>query len=251
MGVDAVQLALDPLRTGAWDEGDTHSRLADAGLATVSGMMAMAGEDYSTLASIRATGGVVPDATWAANLEAARANAAIAHRLGISLVSFHAGFVPHDRADPSRGRLVDRLRTIAAVFANAGVRVALETGQESVGTLIGLLDELDCPGVGVNFDPANIILYGMGDPVEALESLAGRVVQLHAKDAVPAATPGAWGDEVVVGTGAVDWAALIEAAGRAAPGCWWMIEREAGNERIVDAKCARAHLVTLAGIDDA
>lgn len=247
VGVRAVQLALDPIRTGAWELTATRGRLADAGIAVPSGMMAMAGEDYSTLASIRATGGVVPDATWQANLDAARANAGIAHELGITLVSFHAGFVPHDRADPARAELIARLGTLAEVYADAGVAVALETGQEAASTLVGVLDEL--PGIGVNLDPANMILYGMGDPVAAMDTLAGRVVQLHAKDAVAAHQPGRWGAEVPVGTGAVDWAGLVAAAGRGAPGSWWMIEREAGDDRIADARRARAVLIDLLASD--
>src|SRR5262245_52413819 len=80
-GVDAVQLALDPLRTGEWGVEDTLRALSAAGLSIVSGMMAMAGEDYSTLESIRRTGGVGPDERWAENLAAARANAELAWRM--------------------------------------------------------------------------------------------------------------------------------------------------------------------------
>src|SRR5262245_49404591 len=94
-GLTHVQLALDPIRTGAWDATATWNALAGAGITVVSGMMGMKGEDYSTLESIRATGGVRPAATWPDNLKAVQATARIAHRLGIRLVTFHAGFLPH------------------------------------------------------------------------------------------------------------------------------------------------------------
>jgi sugar phosphate isomerase/epimerase len=99
--------------------------------------------------------------------------------------------------------------------------------------------------VGVNFDPANMILYGMGDPVAAIRTLAPHVVQVHVKDAVPTAVPGTWGREVVSGTGAVDWTAFL-AAVRALPRVVdLVIEREAGPTREADIQSAVALLRAL------
>lgn len=237
-GLDAVQLALDPIRTGAWSERETVEALRDAGVALLSGMMATKGEDYSTLDSIRRTGGVRPDAHWPENLASAAADADLARRLGLSLVTFHAGFLPHDDRDPGRATMLERLRAVARVFADRGVRIGLETGQESADTLLGVLRDLDDPGVGVNFDPANMILYGTGDPVSALRALAPHVVQVHVKDAVPSPVPGRWGEEVVSGAGAVDWPAFFGAL-RSIPGpCDLVIEREAGEDRVGDIRAA-------------
>lgn len=239
-GLRAVQLALDPLRTGAWSVDATREALARAGIEVRSGMMAMAGEDYATLESIRATGGVRPDATWEANLAAAEENARLARTLDLSLVSFHAGFLPEERSDPERGVLLERLRALAECFEAHGVAVALETGQETAGTLLAVLADLDHPGIGVNFDPANMILYDRGDPVRALETLAPWVRQVHVKDARHTDTPGRWGTEVPVGDGEVDWEAFFRVLGAHAPGRDLMIEREAGHERTADIRRARA-----------
>ena len=243
VGISYVQLALDPIRRGEWDERATRDALAIAGITIVSGMMGMKGEDYSTLESIRRTGGVRPTETWEANLTAARANAAIAARLGISLVTFHAGFLPEDPRDAERAAMVSRLSDMCRVFANAGVRTAFETGQESAVTLSGVLDELVARvgliSSGVNFDPANMILYAMGDPVESLQRLAPRVLQIHVKDAVPTTTPGTWGREVVAGTGAVDWRGFFAAYRTAGLRCDVVIEREAGPMRVADIIAAR------------
>jgi sugar phosphate isomerase/epimerase len=238
-GVGALQLALDPVRTGGWSLEDTVRSLSAAGLLLRSGMMAMAGEDYSTLQSIRATGGVGPDARWPGNLAAARANAALAWRLRIPLVTFHAGFLPERRADPRRALLVDRLRQMVDVFAEHDVAVGFETGQERAETLLDVLDQLDRPTAGVNFDPANLLLYGMDEPVGALRALAGRVRQVHVKDARRPRTPGRWGDEVPAGTGEVDWPAFFAAVARAGLRVDLMIEREAGVDRIGDIRRAR------------
>lgn len=239
VGVDCVQLHLDPLRTGDWSEDGTLAAFEQAGIELRSGMMGMAGEDYSSLESIRRSGGVRPDATWPANRRAAKANARLAQRLKLSLVSFHAGFLPHARGDGERATLIDRLRQMIDIFAARGVRVALETGQESAETLLDVLAELDRPAAAVNFDPANMILYGMGDPIQALHELAPRVAQVHIKDARAATAAGAWGDEVRVGTGQVDWTAFFAVLDERAPGVDCMIEREAGDSRVDDMRTAR------------
>jgi sugar phosphate isomerase/epimerase len=204
-----------------------------------SGMMRTAGEDYSTLESICMTGGVRSDAHWQANLAAAHANAKLAGRLGMKLVTLHAGFLPDDRNDPLRMTMIDRLRKIADAFSARGVHVAFETGQETAGTLVDVLDELDRPTVGVNFDPANMILYGMGEPVMALERLSPWIKQIHIKDALPAQTPGTWGTETWAGDGAVNWPKFFTAVEALCPRVNLVIEREAREERIDDIRAAR------------
>ncbi len=253
-GVGGVQLHLDPLREGDWSLATTREVLARAGISILSGMMSMQGEDYSTLESIARTGGVRPDSTWHANFKAAERNATIAKELGQSLVTFHAGFLPHggtheERAE--RGKMIERLRQLAEVFGSRGVRVALETGQEQADTLLGVLRDVnaglgDARRVGVNFDPANMILYGMGDPIAALRALRAHVVQVHIKDAVATRTPGTWGDEVPVGTGQVDWKAFFGVLGEGAA-CDCVIEREAGEARVDDVRTARDLVVGLMG----
>ncbi len=229
-----VQLSLDPIRTGVWRLDETREALGEAGIDIVSGMMAMAGEDYSTLESIRRTGGVAPDHTWPANLDAAHRLADIAAELRLPLVTFHAGFIPHDHDDPRRGVILDRLGQLVDVFAAAGARAALETGQETAATLVEALADLDRRDVGVNFDPANMILYGMGNPVEALRQLAPRVVQIHIKDAIATKTPGKWGMEVRAGAGDVNWTDCFRVLREKAIDSSLMIEREAGEDRIAD-----------------
>lgn len=236
--VSAVQLALDPIRTGAWDESETARALERARIGILSGMMGMAGEDYSTLESIRWSGGVLPEEHWPSNLMAARSNALIASRLGIGLVTFHAGFLPHDPADGMRRTMVDRIRMVADAFGERDIEVALETGQESAAALVSVLDELGDAGIGVNFDPANMLLYGSGDPIEALEVLGQSVRQVHVKDAVRTEVAGTWGREVPVGEGEVKWEKFFATLDRVAPGVNMVIEREAGDDRVGDVRRA-------------
>jgi sugar phosphate isomerase/epimerase len=237
--VDTCQLALEPLREGRWKLGETVEALRGAGVDARSGMMSTHGEDYSTLETIRETGGVRPTAHWARNLEIARGDARIASELGLRLVSFHAGFLPHDRADRERAVLLERLREIVDVFAERGVNVAFETGQEDADTLLGFLHDLERPSAGVNFDPANMILYDMGEPVSALDKLAPHVRQVHIKDAVRTTKKGEWGSEVRAGTGDVTWDKFFATLARHGLGVDLMIEREAGDARVADIQAAR------------
>jgi sugar phosphate isomerase/epimerase len=239
-GATTIQLALDPFRIdpASWPLRKVGRLFADAEVSLASGMMGMVGEDYSTLRSIELTGGVRPDSTWEANLGAARENAEIADQLGMALVSFHAGFIPHEKSDPLWTTIRDRVLMIADCFAKFDISVALETGQEPPQTLLEFLDDIDNPMIGLNFDPANIILYGNGDPVDAFRTVAPFVDQLQIKDAEPTSTPGEWGAEVVVGTGSVDWRALLDAVREADFIGDALIEREAGDDRVGDVRRA-------------
>lgn len=236
-GARAVQLALTPIveKPDAW--GDVFDALAAAGIEVASGMLETVGEDYSTLDTIRVTGGVVPDATWPATRARAAEVAALAGARGISLVTFHAGFIPHEPG-AEREKLFGRLREIARLFAAQRARIAFETGQESAETLAHALDALGDPTIGVNFDPANMILYGMGDPVTAVRTLAPRIAQVHIKDALPTQVPGTWGSEVRAGTGAVDWPAFFDALASVPATVRLAIEREAGDDRVADIRAA-------------
>lgn len=238
-GVHRVQLALDPLRDTPAIWGDTQNKLELAGITVVSGMFGCVGEDYSTLDSIRITGGIAPDATWEQNLKNVEATVPIAAALGLELVTFHAGFVPHDPADPDFEKMLGRLKAVADVFDSAGMVVGLETGQETAQELATLLESLQCANVVVNFDPANMILYGKGDPIAALRLLKPWIRQVHIKDATASPVPGEWGEEVPVGTGQVDWPAFFATLRESGYAGDFVIEREAGSQRLTDIAIAR------------
>jgi sugar phosphate isomerase/epimerase len=205
-------------------------------------MLAPRGEDYSSIPRIRETGGLRPDATWADNLKLAMGVARAAATLGLRLVTFHAGFIPHDARDPLHGRMIERLRAVADVFAEEGVDVAFETGQESAECLVEALQALDRPTVGVNFDPANMLLYGAGDPLQGFRRLRQWVRQVHAKDAVPSGQPDVWGRETPVGAGAVPWREFMAEVRSLPPEVAVVIEREGGERRVQEVASAREFL---------
>ena len=246
-GINRVQLALDPLREspGLWGETAALCRRND--IAIVSGMFGCVGEDYSTLESIRLTGGIAPEKTWEQNWENIRATAALAQELGLKLVTFHAGFLPHDEADPGFARMLKRLAEAADAFGEAEVALGLETGQETAADLARLLTKLNRPGVGVNFDPANMILYDKGDPIAALRVLGPWIRQVHIKDARRTKVPGTWGQELAAGTGDVNWPAFFQTLAQANFAGDFVIEREAGDRRIADIRIAKEVVASASG----
>jgi L-ribulose-5-phosphate 3-epimerase len=246
IGLTQIQCALDPIRETPKVWGHFAEACQEAGLELVSGMFRTVGEDYSTLESIRRTGGVVPDAHWEENWRNIKANATLAKNLKLKVVAFHAGFLPHEPSDPDFGKLLKRIRQIGELYANLGIDLALETGQETAPTLKAFLEQLNCPGVGVNFDPANMILYDKGNPIEALAVLAPWLKGCHIKDAKRTRTPGTWGDEVVVGTGEVDWHAFLRSLTKLNFNGYSCLEREAGNQRALDLRAGRDAITRFA-----
>jgi sugar phosphate isomerase/epimerase len=239
IGLSRVQLALDPLRETPEVWCGCAALFRQHGIEIVSGMFGTVGEDYTSLESIRRTGGLVPDSTWEENWENVQANAGLAQQLGLRLVTFHAGFLPHDESAPEFEQLQHRIRLVADVFAAKGIDLAFETGQESAETLKIFLEKLGRVNAGVNFDPANMILYDKGNPIEALRTLASWVRQCHIKDANRTKAPGAWGEEVPVGTGQVDWQQFFAVLGEIQFTGDCCIEREAGSQRVADIITAR------------
>lgn len=247
IGIHRVQIDLDPLRENPAVWGGIQDVFAKAGITMVSGMFRTVGEDYTTLETIRRTGGVVPDETWDQNWQNLQITVKNAQKLGLPLVMFHAGFLPHDPKDPTFAKLVERIRKIARLFATHDITLCFETGQESASSLKSFLEQLNEPNVAVNFDPANMLLYNNGDPIQALRTIGRWVKSSHIKDANVTKVPGTWGDEVTVGTGEVNWAAFFEAMGEINFPGYCCFEREAGNQRLADIRTGRQFIEKLLG----
>tara|TARA_R110000868_G_scaffold241497_3_gene496877 strand:- start:641776 stop:642609 length:834 start_codon:yes stop_codon:yes gene_type:complete len=237
-GIHSTQLALDPFSTLGWNLDQLVQEFQSAQISICSGMMTTVGEDYSSMESIKATGGIRPDQHWEANQQRAIAAAETSSRLGLKLVTFHAGFIP-EHGTTEYTTLTDRIKGIADIFENQGITLALETGQERAESLLEMLDLPNMSTIQINFDPANMILYGMGCPAQSLELLIDRIVQVHMKDAIATTTPGAWGTEVPAGQGEVDWDHFFGTIQTHPKTINVVIEREAGDQRIPDIIQAR------------
>jgi sugar phosphate isomerase/epimerase len=206
-------------------------RLDELGITTTCVFGGFEGESYADIPTVKRTVGIVPRETRAERVAELKEIADFARRLNVDVVGVHLGFVPHDAADPDYRQLVELTRDICDHCRGNRQALHLETGQEPVDVLIAFLDDVERDNLFVNFDPANMILYGAGEPLPALEQLGPRVRSVHCKDAVWSGRPGeTWGREVPLGEGDVDFAAFLGTLERIGYDGPLTIEREIPQE---------------------
>jgi len=233
--VEHVHLALRPALEA---NGDSYlSEVSDRNWTISSTMIDFPQEDYSTLESIKVTGGVMPDDCWPRNRALFEGAADVTANLGVEYLSMHAGFLDPAREEQAR-KFGDRIRHLADIAADKDIVLLLETGQETAEELQRFLEDLNHPTVGVNFDPANMILYDKGHPTDALRALRPWIRHVHIKDAVRTSTPGTWGTEVPWGDGEVGGDTFLRALKDIEYQGVLAIEREAGDDRVGDIALA-------------
>ena len=128
-----------------------------------------------------------------------------AKHLGCGVIALHLGFVPHEIESPLYADTVAVTRELCEYAQGNGQSLHLETGQETAEALVEFISDVARDNLFVNFDPANMILYGTGQPIDALKTLGNRVRSVHFKDAKWGDKPGVeWGEEVRLGDGDVD-----------------------------------------------
>lgn len=169
------------------------------------------GESYADIPTVERTIGLVPEETRQARLQEMKEIADFAALLNCPVVALHLGFVPHESDDPRMAGIVDVTRQLCDHCAANGQSLHLETGQETAEGLLQFLDAVQRDNLHVNFDPANMILYGTGEPIPALKQLGPHVRSVHCKDGTWSDQPGkTWGCEVPLGQGDVDMAAYLK-----------------------------------------
>lgn len=205
LGLSSGQLGIGPdyLLLGAGPLWKHVLEQEDFTLVTVFG--AYAGEDYADIPTVERTVGFIPPATRAEREARTIEISDFAAELGVKSIACHIGCVPHDKTDERYIAVRDMVRRICDHAAKHGQSFVLETGQEAAPVLLDFFHEVQRPNLGINFDPANMILYGTGDPIEALGVLKQHVISVHAKDGdwPPQGVAGALGTEKPLGQGSV------------------------------------------------
>lgn len=206
LGVRCGQLAIpgDMRLTPAVAE-EWKTALDRAGFTLVTVFVTYEGESYADVATVQRTVGFIPPATRAARELRTCEVSDFAAALGVGSIACHVGFVPHDPSDPEYVDVREVVRRVCDHAAGHGQTFALETGQEPAAILLHFIRDVGRPNLRINFDPANMILYGSGDPIDALRTLGSYVVSVHAKDGDwpdPNSTRGL-GTEQPLGKGAV------------------------------------------------
>ena len=250
LGVRCGQLgipgSMDLTTTAA---ADWRAALQQADFTLVTVFAAYNGDSYADIPTVERTVGFIPGASREEREHRTYQVSDFAAALEVKSIACHVGFVPHDTAHPDYIAVRALVRRIADHAARHGQTFALETGQEPAQVLLDFLKDCDRPNLGINFDPANMILYGTGDPIEALGVLGPHLLSVHCKDGdwPDKNSPGVLGTEKPLGQGAVGmerFIAKLKAVGFKGP---LNIEREAENQeqRIADMKMAVALLSKL------
>ncbi|HTQ56016.1 MAG TPA: sugar phosphate isomerase/epimerase family protein [Bryobacteraceae bacterium] len=179
--------------------------LADENFTLATVFAAYNGESYADIPTVQRTVGFVPTATRAERERRTLAVSDFAAELGVGSIATHIGFVPEERSSADYIAVRDMVRRVCDHAAGQGQTFALETGQEPAPVLLAFIADAQRANLRINFDPANMILYGTGDPIDALDILRAHVVSVHCKDGnwPPPASPGALGTEQPLGEGAV------------------------------------------------
>ncbi|MDQ6698620.1 MAG: sugar phosphate isomerase/epimerase [Acidobacteriota bacterium] len=210
---------------------------------------AFTGESYADIPTVQRTVGYIPQSTRAEREARTLEISDFAAELGVPSIATHVGFVPEDDGDPDYVAVREMVRRICDHAEEHGQTFALETGQEKAEALLHFLHDVNRPNLGINFDPANMILYGTGDPIEALGVLAAHVLSVHVKDGdwPPKDVAGALGSEKPLGQGAVGMERFLEQLDKIGYKGPLTIEREAEDpvQRIKDIKMGIGLLESL------
>jgi len=179
--------------------------LDDENFAVVTLFAAYKGEDYADIPTVQRTVGFIPRGTRAEREQRTLAVSDMAAELGVPGIATHVGFVPESNRDEDYIGVRDMVRRVCDHAAKHGQTFALETGQEKADTLLDFFIEVNRENLRINFDPANMILYGTGDPIAAVDVLQAHIVTVHCKDGdwPPEGVAGALGTEQPLGKGSV------------------------------------------------
>jgi len=206
LGVHTVQLHTPPPEFRAPEKVAEIKRLfEEAGITVTVVFCGFEGESYETIPIVEETIGLVPPATREERLKETLEISAFAGALGVDAIGMHLGAVPEDTSNPEYAALLDAVRKVCDTCAGNGQRFHLETGQETAEALLRFIQDVDRDNLAVNFDPANMILYQAGDPIEGLKLLGQYVKSVHCKDAAwERQLDQAWYEDAPLGSGDVN-----------------------------------------------
>ncbi|MGC3968414.1 MAG: sugar phosphate isomerase/epimerase family protein [Pirellulales bacterium] len=205
LGVPTVQLHAPHAGSRTPEKAEAFlAKLKEYGLTLTVVFGGFDGESYADIPTVVRTVGLVPPETRAARLQEMKEISDFAKLLGCKAVGLHVGFVPHDVNAAAFKEIVAVTQDLCDYAKKNAQAVHLETGQETADGLLAFIHAVGRDNLFVNFDPANMILYGSGEPIAALQQVGKYVRSVHCKDGTWAKRPGQeWGCEVPLGQGDV------------------------------------------------
>jgi sugar phosphate isomerase/epimerase len=232
LNVPTIQLHAPAQSTRTQENANQFlKRIDDLGISLTAVFGGFEGESYADIPTVLETVGLVPPETRAARAREMKEISDFARLLGCDVVALHLGFIPHDTSAPLYREVLDVTQDLLDHCKQNNQDLHLETGQESAEGLLQFISDVERDNLFVNFDPANMILYGTGEPIDALQKIGNLVHSVHCKDGTWSDQPGeTWGSEVPLGDGAVgmeNYLRTLDAIGYTGP---LTIEREIAED---------------------
>ena len=177
--------------------------------------------------------GLVPSAYRANRVLELKKGIQFAHDLGVKQVTTHVGFIPENPLTTEYQETVSAVRELVTFCLSLDITFNFETGQETPVTLMRFIEDIGLPNQGINLDPANLLLYGRGNPIDAVSVYGDKIKGVHIKDGFYPGTGETLGKEVSPGSGMVNFPLFLEALNRIDYQGDYIIEREpvSGNAR--------------------
>ncbi len=190
--------------------------------------------------------GLVPAAYRGQRLKELHEASAFAAKLGVTDVITHVGFLPENPRDPDFADTVAALRNLAKAMDAKGQYFLFETGQETPVTMLRTIEAIGTQNLGINFDTANLILYGKANSADAISVFGKYVRNTHIKDGFYPTTGNALGKQVQLGQGVADMPLIMKRMLEVGYDGPWIIEREiSGPQQTADIIEARDMLIEM------
>ena len=236
LGVHTVHLHAPPANLRRPEKAaEIRDQFADAGISVTVVFCGFEGESYETVPIVQQTIGLVPKATREKRLKETLDISDFAKALGVDVIAMHLGAVPENPNHEDYSTIVEAVREVCDHCRDNGQGFHLETGQETVEALIRFIQAVGRENLAINFDPANMILYNAGEPIEALKKVGIYVKSVHCKDAKKTRDPSQkWYEDCPLGEGDVrmdDFVRTLKEIGYDGP---LTIEREYSEDQAGD-----------------
>jgi sugar phosphate isomerase/epimerase len=246
LGLPTCQVFVDEIEPEL--AGRLRQALEKSGIEATSLVVGGPGQEVWDFYKGPLTIGLVPRETRDARIAHIKKASDFAKLCGIAAVQTHCGFIPENPNDPVYKETVTAMREVSGYCKRNGQNFRYETGQETPITLVRAIQDVGLDNQGVNFDLANLILYGKANPVDAIELLGPYVQGIHAKDGLWPTNPRELGQEVPIGKGKVDFPRIIRRLKELNYRGAVTIEREiSGAQQVEDVRASKAFLEKLIG----
>jgi sugar phosphate isomerase/epimerase len=230
LGLDHIQLQYPAHLDSDAGIQEIQSAASEYSIDITTVFCGFAGESYDDIPTVQKTVGLVPRATRAERVRKIDDISRFAQKLNVNRVAAHIGFIPEEDGK-ERDELTQIVQQICDNLAARGQVFALETGQETASGLLHFIEMVARPNLKVNFDPANMILYGNDEPIAATEKLFAHIDGVHCKDGCWPTEEGKLGEERPWGEGDVSARRWVETLLQLGYRGTFTIEREISGEQ--------------------